>query len=169
MTGHDRFAEQDFARLKSLGMLTAREGLRWYLIEKEPGKYDFSSVVAIALEAAQRQGIQIVWDVFHFGWPDHLEIFDPSWVESLGRLSSAFGRLLRSEMSEQAWVAPINEISFISWAGGDTAYLNPFERNRGPELKRQLVRGFILIRGCDSGGAWQRAAGFSRTRNSHHR
>jgi hypothetical protein len=34
-TGHDRLAERDFARLKTLEILTAREGLRWHLIERE--------------------------------------------------------------------------------------------------------------------------------------
>jgi hypothetical protein len=29
-TGHDRFALQDFARLKEVGILSAREGIRWY-------------------------------------------------------------------------------------------------------------------------------------------
>jgi hypothetical protein len=34
----------------------------------------------------------------------------------------------------------VNEISFFAWAGGDAAYMNPFARGRGPELKAQLVR-----------------------------
>jgi hypothetical protein len=38
----------------------------------------------------------------------------------------------------------VNEISFVAWAGGDVAYLNPFQRNRGPELKRQLVLGAVV-------------------------
>jgi hypothetical protein len=42
-----------------------------------------------------------------------------------------------------AFVAPINEASFLAWAGGDTAYLNPFAREQGAELKRQLIRGAI--------------------------
>jgi GH35 family endo-1,4-beta-xylanase len=54
-TGHDALAERDFARLKDIGILTAREGLRWHLIESAPGRYDFSSALTI-LEAARRQG-----------------------------------------------------------------------------------------------------------------
>src|SRR6185437_8174390 len=44
------------------------------------------------------------------------------------------------EGAEQPFLAPVNEISFFSWAGGDVAYVNPFATGRGPELKRQLVR-----------------------------
>jgi beta-glucosidase/6-phospho-beta-glucosidase/beta-galactosidase len=141
-TGHDIWAERDFARMKEIGMLTAREGLRWHLIETQPGKYDFSSELPI-LEAAQRQDIQIVWDLLHFGWPAGLDIFAPEWVERFADLASAFGRVLRKEMTETPFVAPVNEISFFSWAGGDTQYINPFAAGRGHELKRQLVRAAV--------------------------
>ena len=43
-TRHDEFAEADYARLINAGMETARDGVRWHLIEREPYKYDFSSV-----------------------------------------------------------------------------------------------------------------------------
>jgi beta-glucosidase/6-phospho-beta-glucosidase/beta-galactosidase len=141
-TGHDRFAEADFARLREFGMLTVREGLRWHLIEPRPGHYDFSSALTI-LEAAQKEGIQIIWDLFHFGWPDGLDIFSPGWVTSFGNFAAAFAAVLRKETSDTAFIAPANEISFVSWAGGDTAYLNPFSKGRGGELKRQLIRGAI--------------------------
>lgn len=141
-TDHDRLIEADFDRAVDCGFLTVREGLRWHLIEKSAATFDFSSALPI-IEAAQRRGIQIIWDLFHFGWPAHLDIFAPEWVDSFTRFASEFGRLLRREMSETPFVAPANEISFVSWAGGDVAYLNPFARGRGAELKRQLVRAAI--------------------------
>lgn len=141
-TGHDRLIAEDFDRIKKIGMLTAREGLRWHLIEKTPGHYDFSSVLPF-IEAAERQGIQIVWDLLHFGWPDYLDIFEEQWLEAFAAFAGAFGRLLHTAAHEPAFIAPINEISFFSWAGGDTGYLNPFARGRGPELKRQLVKGTL--------------------------
>ena len=65
-TGHDLWADQDFVRLRDVGILTAREGLRWHLIEIRPGRYDFTSAQRMQ-EAARRHGIQIIWDVLHFG------------------------------------------------------------------------------------------------------
>ena len=141
-TRHDVLAERDFLRLRNLGILTAREGLRWHLIESQPGFYDFSSALPI-MEAAQRQGMQIIWDLLHFGWPAHLDIFDASWVDAFANFAAAFGRLLRNTTGGPIYIAPVNEISFFSWAGGDTTYLNPFAQGRGPELKKQLVRGAI--------------------------
>jgi len=112
------------------------------LIETAPGHYDFSSALRI-LDAAQKEGIEIIWDLLHFGWPDFLDIFEPRWVDSFGDFAAAFSRMLRSEITEPALLVPVNEISFLSWAGGDKAYLNPFATGRGAELKRQLVRGAI--------------------------
>jgi beta-glucosidase/6-phospho-beta-glucosidase/beta-galactosidase len=145
-TRHDEFSVEDYARIHQHGILTAREGLRWHLIETEPGRYDFSSAKTI-LEAGRTHGVQIVWDLLHFGWPAHLDIFDASWVEAFNKFAAAFGRWLRTETTENALVAPINEISFLSWAGGDTASLNPFALNRGAELKRQLVRAAVKASG----------------------
>lgn len=141
-TRHDVFVEQDYARLREFGIQTVREGIRWTLIEKCPRAYDFSSVTPF-FEIARRQNIEILWDLLHFGWPDFLDIFDPAWVEAFAELACRFARVLKSETGPPWFIAPVNEISFLSWGGGDVAYLNPFQRDRGHELKHQLVRGFI--------------------------
>src|SRR5438067_3127169 len=73
-TEHDRFADADSRRLAEFGIRTARDGIRWHLIEKTPGRFDFSSV-SRQLDAAERYGIQVVWDVFHYGYPEDADIF----------------------------------------------------------------------------------------------
>jgi len=141
-TSHERFIKEDYQRLQAAGLLTAREGLRWHLIESSPSVYDFSSVVPF-IGAANRAGIEVIWDLFHFGWPDHLDIFDPAWVNSFAELALRFAQLWKRESRAQAFIAPVNEISFFAWAGGDRGFLNPFMTGRGPELKAQLVRAAI--------------------------
>lgn len=141
-TQHDRFVEQDYDAILAFGMRTVREGIRWPVIQRADGSMDFSSVRPF-LEAARRRGIEIIWDLFHFGWPDGLDIFSDAWLEAFERLAEGFAKILKAESPERALIAPLNEISFISWAGGDTAYLNPFQKGRGHELKRQLVRAYV--------------------------
>jgi beta-glucosidase/6-phospho-beta-glucosidase/beta-galactosidase len=141
-TGHDAFAETDYGMLRKAGICTVREGLRWHLIEQTRGKYDFASAMPM-VKAAKLHGIEIVWDLFHFGWPGFLDIFQQEWVESFVGLAAAFGRFLREEMPGPAFVAPVNEISFFAWGGGDEAFLNPFATGRGAELKRQMVRAVV--------------------------
>ena len=63
-TSHDRHVESDYRQCADLGLRTLRDGLRWHLIEKTPGTYDWSSWQR-ALEAAEHLGVQIIWDLFH--------------------------------------------------------------------------------------------------------
>jgi hypothetical protein len=42
------------------------------VIEKRPYRYDFSSVLPM-LRFARKAGLQVIWDLCHYGWPDHLE------------------------------------------------------------------------------------------------
>ncbi len=141
-TQHDRFVIQDYRRLLAQGINTVREGLRWHLIETAPGCYDFSSVRPM-VQAAQELGIQIIWDLCHYGWPDDLDIFKPAFVDRFYRFSLAFAELLAQRGDTAPLVCPVNEISFFAWAGGDQGFISPHARGRGHELKLQLVRAAI--------------------------
>ena len=142
-TRHDEFAEADYARLINAGMETARDGVRWHLIEREPYKYDFSSVLS-QVRAAKKTGIQIIWDLFHYGYPEDLDIFSPEFPIRFAAFAEAFTKFLLSENEETPFFCPVNEISFFSWIAGDVAMFFPFERGRGDELKQQLVRSSIV-------------------------
>lgn len=141
-TKHAEFARQDYQRLRSEGMRVAREGVRWHLVEATPGHYDFSSALP-SVRAARASGVQIIWDLCHFGWPDHLDLFKPQFVNSLARYGAAFARWLANEMNGPGFFVPINEISYFSWAAGDEGSMYPFVTGRGFELKAQLVRAAI--------------------------
>src|ERR1041385_4241182 len=95
-TKHDRFALPDYQRLKKQNLRVAREGIRWHLVEAEPGRYDFSSVLPI-VKAARSTRTQVVWDLCHFGWPDHLDIFKPHFVTALANFGAAFAQWLAKE------------------------------------------------------------------------
>ncbi len=141
-TQHDRFARKDYLRLREQNIKTAREGIRWHLIERTPDDYDFSSVLPI-VRAARETRTQVVWDLCHYGYPDWLDIFKLEFVTGLAQLARAFANFLADEMDDTPHVAPINEISFFSWGAGQVGYLHPFARRRGNELKTQLVRASI--------------------------
>lgn len=141
-TGHDKFAAADYQRLQEQGIYTVREGLRWHLIEQTPGKYDFSSSLPI-IRAARDMKMQVIWDLFHYGWPDDIDIFSPEFVSRFASMVRAFMEVLTEETDQTPFVTPVNEISFIAWAGGDVAYINPFAKGRGDELKIQLIKAAI--------------------------
>ena len=141
-TSHDRYALQDYRRLADAGMRTIRDGIRWHLIETRPGVYDFSSVRPM-LAAAREAGVQVLWDVLHYGWPDDLDIFSDAFVSRFSDFAAAFVEVASRDTESAPWVVPVNEISFFAWAGGDIGIFNPFARGRGDELKRQLVKASI--------------------------
>ena len=141
-SGHAKWVSQDYARLAELGIRCARDGLRWHLIETRPDHYDWRSFLPL-LQAARDQGIQVVWDLCHYGYPDDLDIWRPAFVERFARFAGAAARLMVEEGITAATYSPVNEISFWSWAGGEVGYFNPGARGRGQELKHQLVRASI--------------------------
>ena len=152
-TRHDEFAFQDYTRLQEVGIRTARDGVRWHLIEKTSSYYDFSSLVPM-LRAAKQTGTQVIWDLLHYGWPDGLNIWGSAFVDRFARFARATASVIFEETGSPIYVTPVNEISFVSWGGGDAGFLNPFGKRRGPELKAQLVRAAIAatqaIREVDS-------------------
>lgn len=140
--GHDRHAVADYRALAGHGIRTVRDALRWHRIETAPGRYDWSSVLPM-LGAARATGTEVLWDLLHYGWPDDLDIWRPAFVDRFARFCAAAARLVREETGAIPFYAPVNEISFFAWGGGDAAYLNPFARGRGHELKVQLARASI--------------------------
>ncbi|HET9531765.1 MAG TPA: beta-glucosidase, partial [Blastocatellia bacterium] len=141
-TGHDTHARADYACLKEYGIRTVRDGIRWHLIEKSAGRYDFSSALPL-IKAARETGTQVIWDLCHYGWPDDLDIFSPEFIRRFARLARAFARALADETDYVPYIVPVNEISFFSWAGATVGLFYPYATGRGPELKQQLVRAAI--------------------------
>ncbi|HEY0206868.1 MAG TPA: hypothetical protein VGC15_22280, partial [Acetobacteraceae bacterium] len=135
---HDLLAPEDYQQLACHGIRAARDGVRWHRVEGVPGCYDWSPVLPL-LRAAEVAGVQVAWDLCHFGWPDHLDVFSAAFVERFARYAAAFARLHLEETGRPPLVCPINEISYLAWAGGEVARMNPGTRGRGAELKRQLV------------------------------
>jgi beta-glucosidase/6-phospho-beta-glucosidase/beta-galactosidase len=141
-TRHDLMAREDYRQIGEHGIRAARDGVRWHLVETTPGRYDWSAVLPL-LRAAEEENCQVVWDLCHYGWPDDLDVFSPSFVDRFARYAAAFARLHLAETGRAPFVCPINEMSFLAFAGGDMARCSPHATGRGMELKRQLVRATI--------------------------
>lgn len=140
-TQHDRFADEDYFRLRQMGITSVRDTVRWHLIDKG-GRYDFSSVDGMA-RAARNNAMQVIWDLCHYGWPGDVDLFSPAFVDRFARFSTAVARYFREQSDAVPMYTPINEISFLSWAAGEVGWFHPFAVDRGSEVKRQLIRAQI--------------------------
>lgn len=143
-TAHDHRAEADYRQLASFGIRTVRDGLRWHLIERTPGHYDWSSFLPM-LHSAAASGTQVIWDLCHYGYPDDLDIWSSQFVERIARFATAAAQVVRNETGSVPWYCPVNEMSYWAWAGGHVGLFNPCDVERGGELKRQLVRAAIAV------------------------
>ena len=141
-TEHDARAAEDYALMASHGIRTVRDAARWHLIERRRGRYDFASLLP-QLRAARAAGTQVIWDLFHYGLPNGVDLFGAGFVDRFAAYARAVAAVVRDETDGTPFFTPVNEISFFAWAAGDTAYLNPFARGRGGEVKAILVRGYI--------------------------
>lgn len=141
-TQHDRFVEDDYRRLTEVGIRAARDTVRWHLIERERGRFDFSTM-DVMLEAAAHQGIQIAWDLCHYGWPDDIDLLSPAFIDRFATFCRATARRVRDASDEVPLYTPINEISFFAWAAGEVGWFYPYGKGSGGEVKRQLIRACI--------------------------
>jgi len=141
-TGHDRRVDEDYGLLSQCGIRTIRDAFRWHLIETSLGQYDWSSILPM-IRAARATGMQLIWDLCHYGVPHDLNIWSSSFVDRFARFAAAASRVLRDEGTPAPFLCPVNEISYWAWAGGDHGRMYPSARGRGPALKRQLARAAI--------------------------
>ncbi|MBC8083506.1 MAG: amine oxidase, partial [Hymenobacter sp.] len=96
------------------------------------------------LAAGRRHGIQQLWDLCHFGYPDDLTPLHPLFARRFAALCRAFVQLYRTEQPDgELIVTPINEASFLSWLGGDVRGTAPYCVGQGWEVKLGLMRAYI--------------------------
>ena len=143
LTGHLQLLDEDYDDLKQFQMGTVREGIRWAFVEKRPYQYDWSTVKTM-LDAGRRHNVQQVWDLCHFGYPDDLTPLHPLFARRFAALCRAFVRFYRAERPDEVLiVTPINEVSFMSWLGGDARGTVPYCVGQGWEVKYGLMRAYI--------------------------
>lgn len=140
-TEHDRHADADYQRLRAAGLYAARESIRWPLVD-QGGAYDFSSVEPF-VTASRRHGIEVIWDLFHYGYPKDLDPFTDEFVDRFARYCRATAEFVQRLTPGPYYFTPVNEPSFLAWAAGEVGRFSPHCHGRGPELKVALVRAAI--------------------------
>jgi hypothetical protein len=141
-TGHDRTVEQDYRDLAALGIHAARETVRWPLVDLGRGRYDFSSLAPF-VQAARRSGVEVIWDLFHYCYPRDLDLWGEAFPERFAEYCHAVARYIARESRGPLYFTPVNEPSFMAYAGGEQGLFAPYGRERGWELKIALVRAAI--------------------------
>lgn len=143
LTNHIIQTESDYKLLKEFGISTVREGIRWSFVEATPYQYNWTEVEQM-IKCGIDNNVQQVWDICHFGFPDRLSPLDTDFTPRLVNLCVSFVKLYRSISPEnELIITPINEVSFLSWLGGEAAGTVPYYKNNGWEVKYHLMKAFI--------------------------
>ncbi|MCQ4190191.1 glycoside hydrolase family 1 protein [Methylocystis suflitae] len=140
-TGHDANVDADYADIARLGLHAARETVRWPLVDCR-SRYDFSSLEPF-IEAANRHGVGVIWDLFHYGFPQDVDLWAEAFPRRFADYCYAVARFVAGRMDSPCVFTPINEPSFMAYAGGEKALFAPYGSGRGWELKVALARGAI--------------------------
>ncbi len=140
-TRHDKHVLQDYRLCRKLGFGSIRDGLRWHRIETSSGKYDWSSWVP-ALEAAEAAGVQIIWELFHYGSPDCLDQAGEDFPERFTEFALAAIDVHQSVSGRPPLICPVNEINFLAWAV-DKGYFPLVSAGERGRFKEHLVKAAI--------------------------
>ena len=140
-TQHDKYLAEDYARIRAAGIHAVREGIRWPLVDKG-GSYDFSPVREV-IRHARTSEVDVIFDLFHYGYPTGVDLFDERLPERFSEYCYAVSRFIAQHHDGPYHFTPVNEPSFLAWAGGEVGLFGPHATNRGPELKYALIRAAI--------------------------
>jgi len=142
-TGHLQLIDYDYRLLRPFNMRTVREGIRWSLVEKRPYHYDWSTV-KMMIDRGKANGLQQLWDICHFGFPDDLTPLHPLFARRFAAICRSFVKFYRSiDPYGTLIVTPINEVSFLSWLGGDACGTSPYCTGHGWQVKYALMRAYV--------------------------
>lgn len=142
-SGHLPLIDTDYKNLAPFNMATVREGIRWSQVEIKPYQYDWS-VVGAMIRTGKANNIQQVWDLCHFGYPDDLTPLHPQFTRRFVALCTSFVQFYRRiDPDSTLIVTPINEVSFLSWLGGDAKGTSPYCTHQGWEVKYGLMRAYL--------------------------
>lgn len=141
-TGHAETVDEDYRQLAELDIHAARETIRWPLVDLGDGRYDFSTVEPF-VDAARRHGVEVIWDLFHYGYPQGLDLWSEEFPKRFADYSYAVGRYIARHGEGTCAFTPVNEPSFMAYAGGEKGLFAPHVTGRGWELKVALTRAAI--------------------------
>jgi hypothetical protein len=145
-TEHDLHVDADYRRLDDVGIRAVREAVRWPLVDHK-GRYDFSTVEPF-MRAALAHRFDVIWDLFHYGYPEDLDPFSRAFADRFADYCFAAAKYVVERSGGPCYFTPMNEPSYFAWAAGDVGRFAPHATGRAAELKFALAR--AAIRGIDA-------------------
>ncbi|WP_205421014.1 hypothetical protein [Sphingomonas mesophila] len=94
------------------------------------------------LDAAEEAGVRVIWDIFHYGFPDFHDPARPDFADALADFAAAAAEQHRAATGRPIDHCIANEISFFCYAAGAGDFRMPSPVDP-VALKRNVVRAAI--------------------------
>ncbi|HTQ09452.1 MAG TPA: hypothetical protein VMI31_05215, partial [Fimbriimonadaceae bacterium] len=98
--------------------------------------------------AANENRIELILDLFHYGYPEDLDLLGPDLPKRFEAYCRGVAETVAGYADVPVHFTPVNEPSYFAWAAGNAALFAPFLVGRAPDLKIALMR--AAIRGIEA-------------------
>lgn len=140
LTQHDRFLVEDYHLLADIGCVGVRDAARWYVTHPAPNVFDWAWLDRV-VEAAQRFGLTLYLDLWHYGYPDWLDLMSNDAPEHFAE----FARQIALRYPALRHFCVCNEPTLLVEMSGQLGRWQPFLSYQDPTpIRRQICQAIIL-------------------------
>jgi hypothetical protein len=136
---HDEFLESDYELLVAAGCVGVRDAAWWYVSHPAPGVYDWTWMDRV-VTAAETYKLKLYLDLWHYGYPDWLDIFSPDAPMHF----ADFARQIAQCYPSLEYYCVCNEPSLLVEMGGRHGQWGPFLHEDEPATFRRQVSRMII-------------------------
>ncbi len=137
---HDEFLHVDYQLLTEIGCVGVRDAARWYVTHPAPHQFDWTWLDRVVAAADQYQ-LTLYLDLWHYGYPDWLDLMSPAAVDHFAEFAAA----IAERYPQLTYYCVCNEPSLMVERAGKTGEWRPFLTNAGDpvEVRHQISRMII--------------------------
>lgn len=136
---HDEFLEVDYQLLVEAGCVGVRDAAWWYVSHPAPNSFNWDWLDRV-VAAAEKYGLKLYLDLWHYGYPDWLDILSPD-----APLHFAdFARSIAQRYPSLEYYCVCNEPSLLVEMGGRQGQWGPFLCEENPTAFRRQVSRMII-------------------------
>jgi hypothetical protein len=136
---HDEFLERDYQLLVEAGCAGVRDGAWWYRSHPAPGTYNWTWLDRV-VTAAEKYNLKLYLDLWHYGYPDWLDILSPQAPMHL----ADFARQIAQRYPSLEYYCVCNEPSLFIELAGRQGQWSPFLCEEDPSAFRRQVSKMII-------------------------
>ena len=136
---HDEFLEGDYQLLAEAGCIGVRDAAWWYISHPAPNTFDWTWLDQVVI-AAEKFNLKLYLDLWHYGYPDWLDILSPDAPVHLAE----FARHIAQRYPSLQYYCVCNEPSLLIEMGGRQGQWGPFLQEENPSAFRCQVSRMII-------------------------